>query len=39
MKIRVKDKKLEWNGDNIRITNDEEVNRLINPPYRHGWSL
>ena len=32
-------KKLLWDGDNLRFTNSDEANRLINPPYRDGWSL
>jgi predicted dehydrogenase len=30
---------LEWDAANGRITNDEEANSLIDPPYRSGWSL
>lgn len=36
---RQKNKKLFYDGENMRITNDEEADRLINPPYREGWSL
>jgi len=35
----MKDRRLEWDPVNLRITNDEEANQLINPPYRQGWSL
>jgi len=31
--------KLVWDGDNLRFTNSEAANQLINPPYREGWSL
>jgi predicted dehydrogenase len=31
--------KLLWDGDNLRFTNSEEANELINPPYRDGWNL
>jgi predicted dehydrogenase len=31
--------KLLWDGQNMRFTNSEAANRLINPPYRAGWSL
>ena len=31
--------KLLWDGDNLRFTNSDEANQLINPPYRDGWSL
>jgi hypothetical protein len=37
--MRVKDRKLEWDGKALRITNDEEANALVNPPYRDGWTL
>ena len=36
--IRAKEKLL-WDGPNLRFTNSEAANHLINPPYRHGWSL
>lgn len=30
---------LEWDSKAMRVTNDEEANRYIDPPYRAGWSL
>ncbi|MHB1035847.1 MAG: Gfo/Idh/MocA family protein [Pirellulales bacterium] len=36
--IRTKEKLL-WDGENFRFTNSEAANRLLNPPYRSGWSL
>jgi predicted dehydrogenase len=36
--IRTKEKLL-WDGPNLRFTNSEAANQLINPPYRAGWSL
>jgi hypothetical protein len=30
---------LEWDSGNLRVTNDADANRLINPPYRQGWTL
>ncbi len=36
--IRIKEKLL-WDGPNLRFTNSEEANKLINPPYRESWSL
>ena len=36
--IRTKEKLL-WDGPNLRFTNSEEANKLINPPYREAWSL
>jgi len=32
-------RKLTWDGPNMRVTNCDEANKLINPPYRKGWSL
>ena len=37
--MRVKDRKLEWDGENMRITNDEEADAYVNPPLQNGWSL
>ena len=37
--MRVKDRKLEWDGEALRVTNDDEANALVNPPYRDGWTL
>jgi hypothetical protein len=31
--------KLLWDGPNLRFTNYDEANQLINPPYRSGWSV
>ena len=37
--MRMQNRQLEWDPVNMEITNDEEANALINPPYRMGWSL
>jgi hypothetical protein len=31
--------KLLWAGPNAKFTNNDEANKLINPPYREGWTL
>ena len=31
--------KLYWDAENLRFTNSDAANRLINPPYRNGWAL
>jgi hypothetical protein len=36
--IRTKEK-LAWDGEAMRFTNSEEANKLLNPPYRTGWTL
>ncbi|MHC4545684.1 MAG: gfo/Idh/MocA family oxidoreductase, partial [Planctomycetota bacterium] len=30
---------LEWNANQMRITNNKEANDLVDPPYRSGWSM
>jgi len=32
-------KRLEWDGPNMKITNDEAANRLLHREYREGWTL
>ena len=32
-------KKLEWDGENMRVTNDEKANDYVQMHYRKGWSL
>jgi hypothetical protein len=32
-------KRLEWDGPNFKITNDEAANKLLHREYREGWSL
>jgi hypothetical protein len=32
-------KKLLWDGPNLKITNDAEANRLLHREYRPGWAL
>ncbi len=30
---------IEWDAKAMRVTNSEQANSLIDPPYRNGWSL
>lgn len=30
---------LEWDAENMRVTNDAEADSWVDPPYRAGWSL
>lgn len=30
---------LQWDGPNLRITNDETANQYLHRPYRDGWTL
>jgi len=32
-------KKLEWDGANMRVTNDDKANDYVQMHYREGWSL
>jgi hypothetical protein len=32
-------KKLQWDGPNLRFTNDEEANQYLQRAYRDGWTL
>ncbi len=32
-------KKLLWDGDNMKVTNDEKANEYVQMHYREGWSL
>ncbi len=32
-------KKLDWDGENMKVTNDEEANAYVRPNVREGWSL
>jgi len=31
--------RLEWDGENMKVTNDDKANEYIRPEYRDGWSL
>jgi predicted dehydrogenase len=37
--IRAKDRRLEWNAENLRFTNDDAANELVHIKYREGWTL
>jgi len=37
--IRMKDQRLEWDAANLRFTNNEKANELLQITYRSGWSL
>ena len=30
---------IEWDSKTMRVTNSDQINILVNPPYRKGWSL
>ena len=32
-------KKVEWDAKNMKVTNHTEVNEIVDPEYRKGWSL
>lgn len=31
--------KLEWDAENMRITNNQEANEMLGPTFREGWTL
>jgi predicted dehydrogenase len=37
--IRLKDRRLEWDSQGLRFTNNEEANELLHIRYRDGWTL
>jgi hypothetical protein len=37
--IKANGKKLEWDGPNLRITNDAAANQHLKREYRRGWEL
>jgi predicted dehydrogenase len=37
--MRVKDQRLAWDGEAMRVTNNDEANRFVTPEFREGWSL
>jgi len=37
--VRVSGKKLQYDEQAMRFTNCDQANRLLDPPYRSGWSL
>jgi hypothetical protein len=37
--LRFPGEKLDWDGVNMRFTNNEAANALVMPTYRQGWSL
>jgi len=32
-------KKLEWDGENMKVTNDDEANGYVRPNFREGWEI
>ena len=32
-------KKVEWDGVNMKVTNDSAANQFVTREYRHGWDL
>jgi len=37
--IHLPGKRLKWDGENMKMTNNDAANEYVNPPYRQGWSL
>ena len=32
-------KSLDWDGESLKFTNDEDANKYVKEPYHNGWSL
>ncbi|MGH9611379.1 MAG: Gfo/Idh/MocA family protein, partial [Bryobacteraceae bacterium] len=30
---------LDWDSENMRVTNNEDANKLLSPTFREGWTL
>lgn len=37
--IRFPGKRLNWDGNNMKVTNDEQANLFVHREYRSGWAL
>ena len=37
--LRFPGEKLEWDPENLKITNNDKANEFIKPTYRPGWEL
>ena len=37
--VRFPNKRLLWDGENMRVTNDEQANAYVRREYREGWTL
>ena len=36
---RMNNKRLYWDGEKMKVTNEPEANRFVKPEYRKGWKL
>jgi len=39
LSLRVPNQVLQWDGQNMKFTNNDAANEFVNPPYRAGWTL
>jgi hypothetical protein len=37
--MRLKDTPLEWDSENMKVTNCDEADNYVNPAFRNGWTL
>ncbi|MEE9366571.1 MAG: Gfo/Idh/MocA family oxidoreductase [Dehalococcoidales bacterium] len=37
--LRMAEQKLEWDGENMKFTNNAEANKYLHKEYRKGWTL
>jgi predicted dehydrogenase len=39
MAMRMRDTILEWDGENMKVTNNDQADQYIKPVFREGWTL
>ena len=39
MAMRMRDTILEWDGENMKVTNNDQADQYIRPVFREGWTL
>jgi len=37
--MRMDGARIEWDGENMKVTNNEAANEFVQRTYRPGWSL
>ncbi len=37
--LQIRDERLYWDAKNLKITNNEEANKIVKPVFREGWTL
>ena len=37
--VRYPDRRLLWDGENMKVTNDADADKYVRRNYREGWTL